>query len=340
MTTSHGDVLDCVGANVALLLARAGVPDPLPALGSQWTFELDGAPEWPLPVLVHTDLERYLLATVGRECGRHHLLAADPIGALHRVVEAAGEVVVYADAYALPWLPMYRRQHVEHTAVVTGMRPESSMVHVLDGYTAATDWGDAAPVDLEVPLDVLAEAIVHCPSAHRLTALSLGAPERAPDNPADLLVANARALTRTVVANRTVTAFADAYRTAGTLPEAWRRFELGCWLVARARAAHVRWLRSTLAVHAGLLPAEFTARFEGLADDWQQASRLAYLTRRRVDRGRPGAPALLDEVATVLQAREQELSLALADRVTIGSSAPVSARSEFSEPRGRQRAAS
>lgn len=308
------DVLDCIAVNLAVLLRRAGLPDTSTALCSQWTFMVDGRERWPVPVLEHTRREVHVERVTGLACRAHDLALDQPVEEIDHLLQTTGGVLVYADAYWLPWLPMYGRQHVEHSAAVT--KVTADMVDITDAYTAATEWGDASYIETRLPREVLARAIRDSRGEHRHRAVTVL--PRAGGPVADacaLLSANVRAVRETVVAGRAIARFAEAYSDLRGDVDQWRAFDLSCWMVARARAAHARWLSRLTGTDRYLVPQGLVDGFDRLARDWQRTSQLAYLNRRKVVAGRSGTAGVAGRISADLQTAEVRLCEQLADHL-------------------------
>jgi hypothetical protein len=279
------------------MLRAVGVTEPLDLLASQLAFDFDEGAGEALPVVGHRDP----LALFG--C--HAIGGPTDIGCL---IAEHGPTLVFADAYELPWLPMYGNQHVEHTAVVTAVSTVGAATS--DGYWADTEWGQARPVVTALSCAVLARAMAANPGRHRAVAATIDA---APPVPAarEALRENARRLDASVVRGKAVERFGRAYADRGDDLDGYRRFELGCWVVARSRAAHRRWLdRVRPAPPAGLVE-----ELDRLAAAWQQASTLAHVTRRRAEAGHRTGSAAAEQVATHMQERESAAARRLAREV-------------------------
>lgn len=304
----HGQFLDCVAVNLSVLLRHLGVEDSSSPFACQWRFTFP-PPAGELPVLEH----RPVLSVMAEQSGYRLAdrdIPRDRVGpGLAELVAGAGPVLLIGDAFSMPWVPYHGHVHMAHSFIVDGVSADARWAEVADGYTNRTEWGDAAPCRTRVAVADLAGIC----SPGEGGALRAGIFERVgPPEPVDAgawLRCNAAAMSGPDAAT-SFTTFADQARLGdGDLPARFEQFVLACWLVARARASHARWLASLARDEATLLPPEFAAAFEeSVVGAWSKVMEFSYIASRRVRQGRAIPPAPFDIVAR--QAGPAELELA------------------------------
>jgi hypothetical protein len=254
--------LDCMQANLAVLGDACHGTGTYLRLGARLTFEPSFDGEFPT-VDAGTDA---LLSTAAPAVGLTVAWRATVGGAELLSRRGEGPLFVVADAYHLPWLPYFRRQHLAHSFVLL---PDA----VIDAYHVDTPDGTARPG--RWPLDgPLTDTLAHLPA----TGVRF---ERSPLGPVDGIgvAAPDRA---------TVDRYVAAYRDAADRVGALSRLSTETWLLARARRLHARWAPD--------------ARVTAHAAAWDRLAEVVYLARRRAERGRAGPPVWADELAALLAA--------------------------------------
>jgi hypothetical protein len=296
------DVMDCVAANVAVLLALRGERDVRWALGSQWHFAFDAdAGEL---LLDRLSLGRQLRLLAGTEL-RRHPIAGPAIPALAALVAANGAVLVYGDAFELPWLPLHRKVHLQHTFVVTALDERVGTAQVLDAYTNRTEHGDACPTSVSADLAAIVAAI------EDEDAMTLHPGEAVASTAREIVEQNCLALLDEIAQRDPIGAFVAHHEHGDDRSSRASELALDCWLVARKRALHGRWL----AVAAGddlAVPATFQHAFaERIVTPWQRAATFAHIAERRVREGR-GAP---DGALRLIERELRDAERTLAERL-------------------------
>lgn len=309
------DLMDCVAANVAVLVSLEGRDDPRRTLGSQWHFAFDAGDDRGTPILDRLSLEEQLRLLAGIELRRHRL--ADPLDALAELLEASDAVLVYGDAYEMPWLPLHRMVHLEHTFVITALDRRAGTATVLDAYTNRTEHGDARPTATVADLaTVLAGSVgpsgaVQALTLHRQDAAGTRA------TPGEIVLGNCRALVEQIAHHDPIAAFAAHHERDGDPLQQAAALALDCWLVARKRALHRRWLG--LADGEISLPAGFEERFaERVVTPWQRAATFAHLAERRARDGRRASGGVLRLVDGDLRDAERTLAEELLGHLEAG----------------------
>ncbi|MDG4795682.1 BtrH N-terminal domain-containing protein [Micromonospora sp. WMMD1082] len=294
-----GARLDCVSDAVAVLLAHRAVPDVRAVFARDWRFELRDMPTGPAQVALPPDDQDERLAR--RTGWRLDWRATDPGTAVDhwRAAPAAdAPIVVVGDAYHLPWLPYYRREHMEHGFVVDGLGTDGT-VHIVDPYENPTEWGRAVPTVTGVDFDTLTPAL----SAGRWAMLTATGTAPEPGDPRGQIAANVAAV-RAAADSRAYERFVADHAPAGRLE--LENLTLQTWLIARNRSLHARWLAD---LPAGATDAGFVARFARIERGWHRAMESAYLALRRVRSGRRAPGAALDALRAATTA-EVELARA------------------------------
>ncbi|HEX5116507.1 MAG TPA: BtrH N-terminal domain-containing protein [Pseudonocardiaceae bacterium] len=188
-------------------------------------------------------------------------------------------VIVVGDAYHLPWLPYHGHEHMDHGFVLTGVR--NGVLLAVDPYDNATEWGKATPLATELPAGQLDAALAD----GRWAVLEPA--ERTDPEPPDNAAAIVAAADGGVYGR-----FLDGHAKAG-LAEL-HNLSLQCWLLARSRGLHARWLAAD-----SKSTSDVSTRFiDHVVPAWQRASELAYVALRRVRSGRRAPTAVLDAVRT------------------------------------------
>jgi hypothetical protein len=302
--------LDCVEVNLAALLQHAGVADVRSPFARDWHFALgaDG-----LPVLRAESVEQAILGDTGWEVVWERCDPARSADVCRGHLAAGRPVLVLGDAHRMSWLPYFGHEHQEHSFLVDGAG--AGELRVADAYANRTEWGDAVPTRTTVDAGELEGIVASLDGPRRgCYAVLVRAGDPAPPEARDVLWANARAILRTVGESDAVAAFAREHAERAADVAAMRRFTLGCWLTARARALHSAWL-------AGLdgLPAELVERFTvEVARGWQHAQELSYVTLQRVARGRAAPTGCFD----LVESRVGPAEVAAAERLLVWLDTP------------------
>jgi len=302
--------MDCVETNLAAQLHLGGLGGVHRVLGSQWHFAFSEGRG-----IAGLELERLTLGEQLRTLGGIEVtdvrLEGDPIAALRQLVEQHGQVLVYADAFALPWLPLHGKERLEHTFLVRGVDPTAETVAIVDTYTNRTPYGDCTPVATDAAAAVVVDAIEALATARSRQALVLSGGTGAPAfSPGPLIAGNAAALLSELRERDAIRRFATHYEQAED-QAALEEFSLACWLVARKRALHHRWLVEVGGLEGEFLPDGFADAFEErVVEGWRRAAAFAYVGARRARAGRVRPGPVYDLVRS-LHAAELELALEL-----------------------------
>ncbi|HEY1570410.1 MAG TPA: BtrH N-terminal domain-containing protein [Pseudonocardiaceae bacterium] len=284
------ELLDCVSDDLALALAVHGVDDVRAPFGVDWRFDLvDTGAEPPRLALPPTDQDVLLGERTGWQPRWHATTAPDAdLSAWATELRYGRPVVLVGDAYHLPWLPYRGHEHMDHGFVLAGVRDDVALV--VDPYDNATEWGRATPLSTELPAGELDAALADGRWAVLEPAERRGA-EQADDAAAIVSAAE----------NGAYQQFLDGHAQAGVVE--LHNLSLQCWLLARSRGLHARWL-----TEHGQSTTDAVSRFAAeIVPAWRRASELAYVALRRVRSGRRAPTAALDAVRT---AADNEVRLA------------------------------
>lgn len=291
-----GSLLDCVSDALALLLAHHGFAEPTAPFSCDWRFDLvdtDGALDHGLD-LPPRDQDDLLAMRTGwrprwRAIGSPH---AD-VAAWSDILAGGSPVVLVGDAFGLPWLPYRGHEHMEHGFVLEGIEPSGpdgdAVLHVVDPYENATQWGRAVPVRTTVQ----AASVLPALDGGRWAVLEPSGEGGAARPLEEVLAANARAILDAAEGG-SYRRFAEQYRPLGVAE--LHHLALQTWLLTRNRGLHRRWLES---VATTALAERFAADVEVT---WQRTSEMAYLALRRVRSGRAAPTGVLAALETAAEA--------------------------------------
>lgn len=294
MSPISAHLFDCIQVNLAALAERRYGEGAELRLGAVLRFQPSPGPDG-LPTVERT-VRQHLADAQGQLGLSARAISHDrPLD----LIDPGPGCFLVADAYYLPWVPYYGKQHIEHSFLL--LARDRDTVTVEDNYFNETPWGSARPGTWHVPSGDLAD-LPGCAVAAELVAV--------PTPPADV---TAR---RELAPPDSVDRYADAYARHPQRAVALRRLTLETWLLARSRKLHAAFLggrpqqgsaqqgraQQGLArqgqAQQGALP---TAHQEQLAA-WDAFTEQVYLASRRVDRGRAEPAGLTDRLAELLHA--------------------------------------
>lgn len=266
------ELFDCLQVNLALLAEHHHGRDTGCRLGTSLTF----APRWDVGSL----------PTVAPSIAQHLDAANRWLGlAVAQVSRAAGAQFVeivsdgavrfcVADAFELPWLPSFGRQHAEHGFLIE--RCDDAWI-ATDAYRNRTPWGEAEPGRWRVQLndvhsfgevEVEVVTLVPAPLAPRPSTVSvdLGA----------------------------VSEYVEAFASCADQTAAVEALTLETWLLVRSRHLHAAARRAR-----GLTcePAELAH-----LERWETLAEQAYIAFRRAARGQADARRVVSELQSLLEA--------------------------------------
>jgi hypothetical protein len=281
-------LLDCLQANVAMVLHLAGVEDLLPVLGAQWWFRL-AAPEAEPELEFEPEADR-----IERLTGLRSVQSVGPPGGIRPPCVAglrAGILpIVVTDAYLLPWVPYARRRHIDHSFVVTDA--DDPCILFTDLYENRTEWGPAVPMDGALDA-ALVTAIDRC---SRTSVNTFAAVHQAAANGEDL-AAELAAANRSALADFRVGDYAAmARRHLASLAGMEALAEI-TWAIDRRRRLYGQWLAAASSQQLDLFPPDFAHRFrQDVEPAWSTVNRFVYLGLRRMRAGRPAGPAVAESI--------------------------------------------
>ncbi|MES4908563.1 MULTISPECIES: acyl carrier protein [unclassified Streptomyces] len=279
MSPVSAHLFDCIQVNLAALAERRYGEGAGLRLGAVLRFQPSPGPDG-LPTVERT-VRQHLADAQGQLGLSARTISHDrPLD----LIDPGPACFLVADAYYLPWVPYYRKQHIEHSFLL--LARDRDTVTVEDNYFNETPWGSARPGTWHVPSGDLAD-LPGCAVAAELVAV--------PTPPADV---TAR---RELAPPDSVDRYADAYARHPQRAVALRRLTLETWLLARSRKLHAAFLGGQAQqgqAQQGALP---TAHQEQSAA-WEAFTEQVYLASRRVDRGRAEPAGLTDRLAELLHA--------------------------------------
>lgn len=269
----RAELLDCVQSNLAVLADHfhgAGTHLRLGSkLSSRWWPGADALPTVDPPVEEElAEAERALGLAVGER--------TTTTGAqLDRLGIAPGRIrYALADAHEMPWLPYFGQQHMAHSFLLIAPDGPNGPWTVVDAYDNDTQWGAAKPGSWTVTGADLAA----------LTRLDLYDITARPD----LAARPEPRIDHVPMAD-----YLAALDQATDRERALHRLTGDTWLLARSRRLH-----ALFAADGGTLDEATAHHVEG----WDKLVTQAYVTYRRVVRGRPEPAGTVARLAELLEA--------------------------------------
>ncbi len=309
------DALDCVAVNVAVLLDFVGIADVRTPFAAEWHFAFEAASEPAHPLLMRSSLAQTVHSYSGCIVDSHTVGIGELIIAGLRELASRGPFLVFGDTYHMPWLPYCGRQHMEHSVIVAGW--DDGDVHIVDAYRIRTEWGEAQPSAATIPAAALLESMETLISDRRGIAWTIRRVDTAPKiDFAAVLRDNADEIRRSLAERHALRAFAGYYQAhSGELPFL-REFTLNCWLVARARLLHARWLQDRAHDCPNVVTPELVEGFQTLVGSWQKASEFAYISLRRRQDGRLPSEAPFHMIVNQLELAEIDAARRLSEALS------------------------
>lgn len=315
-TRVDSELLDCIDDNIAVLLDHLGVVDIRTPFACEWHFQFSPKAEdstSSFPVSQRTPIAERVRVTTGCSIITHRFLESDPLPSVEAHLRRGEPLLVYGDAFAMPWLPYAGRERLEHGFVVDGLSADGEWLHVVDAYSNLTEWGAAVPIKTKVDRSTFLSILAALGNENRYRFDTIEASSgRAAYNAASFLRANSDAISRSVGRGRAIAAFSEYHRQRLADVDAIGAFMLATWTLARARKLHGLWLADLARREPALLPESWPARFLAeIAGPWGNLQELAYLLFRRVRRGRSAPSTCFDLLENTLQAAEAEAAAEL-----------------------------
>ncbi|HEY0604757.1 MAG TPA: hypothetical protein VGD58_17700 [Herpetosiphonaceae bacterium] len=316
-TDTDSAYLDCLNDNLAVLLDHLGVRDTRTPFACQWYFDFDPAAAAHGPILESLSVEELIREQTGCTLQKCEFERGHAVEQCSAFVERGQPVLVFGDAFLMPWLPYFGREHMDHSFIVDGISADHKLLHLVDAYTNRTEWGMAAPTETCLPALAL-EPITqdldspHCGSFWLMQQTA----EAAPADVGALLRRNAEQMRVQARPGGPLTAFCRHYAQAITDAPAVKDFTLACWLVARARAYHQLWLSDVARAQPDLLDPGFVDLFKrDVAQPWQRVSEFAYILFRRVSQGRTPPETCFQMLAQTVRPQEEQAAILLAEQL-------------------------
>ncbi len=316
-TDSDSAYLDCLNDNLAVLLDHLGAPDTRTPFACQWYFDFDPADADHGPILANLSVEDLIREQTGCTLHKYQFERGRAVEQCSTFVKDGQPVLVFGDAYLMPWLPYFGREHMEHSFIVDGISADHKLLHIVDAYTNRTEWGMAAPTETCLPALGLEPITQDFDSPHRGSFWIMQ--QTATATPADvgaLLKRNAEQMRVQARSDGPLALFCQHYAQAITDVPAVKAFTLACWLVARARAYHQLWLSDIARAQPDLLDQRFVDLFaQDVVQPWQRVSEFAYILFRRVSQGRKPPDTCFQMLAETVRPQEERSAILLAEQL-------------------------
>lgn len=309
--------LDCLNDNLAVLLDHLGVADLRTPFACQWFFDFEPQRQPHSLLLERVAVEDLIREQAGCTITRHRLDNQSAVAICEDYLQQGQPVLLFGDAYLMPWLPYFGREHMEHSFIIDGISADRQLLHIVDAYENRTEWGRAAPTATCLPTQALQRLTegLEWPNAGMLLVLRKTLPTCPPDT-IELLQCNAAQISAQQV-QQPVARFSQYYRAAAQDPAVAKEFALACWLVARARAYHQLWLADRAREQPELLDQRFVELFsEAVVEPWQRVSEFAYILLRRVSRGRAAPDSCFEMLEQTVQPNEIRVAQELAQHMS------------------------
>jgi hypothetical protein len=204
---------------------------------------------------------------------------------------------------------------MEHSVIVAGW--DDGDVHIVDAYRIRTEWGEAQPSATTIPAAALLESMEALISDRRGIAWTIRRVDMAPKiDFAAVLRDNADEIRRSLAERHALRAFASYYQAHSEKLPLLREFTLNCWLVARARLLHARWLQDRAHDCPNVVTPELVEGFQTLVGSWQKASEFAYISLRRRQDGRQPSEAPFHMIVNQLELAEIDAARRLAEALS------------------------
>lgn len=315
-TGTDSAYLDCLNDNLAVLLDQLGVRDVRTPFACQWYFDFDPAAARG-PVLESLPVEELIREQTGCTLQTFQFERGRAVEQCGDLVQRGQPVLVFGDAYLMPWLPYFGREHMEHSFIVDGISADHKLLHIVDAYTNRTEWGMAEPTATCLPALGL-EPIIHdfdSPHSGSFWIMRQTATATAADFGA-LLKRNADQMSGQAREDGPLAVFCRYYAQAITDVPAIKAFTLACWLIARARAYHHLWLSDVVRARPDLLDPGFADLFaQDVVQPWQRVSEFAYILFRRVSQGRTPPDTCFQMLAQTVRPQESRAAALLAEQL-------------------------
>jgi hypothetical protein len=310
--------LDCLNDNLAVLLDYLGVTDIRTPFACQWYFDFDPSAHDRRPILESFPVEDFIRQHTGCSIKKSQFERGRAVETCSELVQRGQPVLVFGDAFLMPWLPYFGQEHMEHSFIVDGISADQQVLHIVDAYYNRTEWGTATPTATYLPVMGL-EPIIHnveSPHGGAFWTMQQDGPAHAVDFLA-LLQRNAEQMGMQARDAGPLSRFCQHYAEAIRDASAIKEFTLACWLVARARGYHHLWLSDVASTHPNLFDPTFVDRFsQDVVAPWQRVSEFAYILFRRVSQGRTPPDTCFRMLAETIQPNEARLASDLAEQLT------------------------
>lgn len=312
--------LDCVDDNVAVLLKYAGHGDTRTPFACEWHFAFASATH--TVAVFRTPIEDRIARWTPYRLVRERV-GGDVIAWCRDRVVSSGPILLYGDAYFMPWLVYAGHQHIEHSFLVDAVTADDG-VRIVDAYCNRTTWGDIRPTECWISHKTFLECVQTLETPMSATSARV---ERTDMRPGAELVAelrtNAAAMLAAAAEQGAMSAFVDAYTTAISDSAFVTRFVLDCWLAVRVRGLHALWLTDIAEQRPDIIAPRLAERFRvDVVSAWQRVNELAFLMQRRVSLGRSAPAGALDWIREAVIPAERKVAVELSEHLAVTTDSP------------------
>ncbi|MGF7050447.1 hypothetical protein J2T13_004985 [Paenibacillus sp. DS2015] len=274
--------LDCVCDNIAVLLQNKGIEDANDIFASSWYFDFSIEQNYDVPSLDFMSLSDRLLRYTGYNFTRNIFYSKSYRETIYELLKLERPLIVFGDTYYMPWLAYYEKEHHEHTCIISGIDLQKDTVTIIDAFQNRTPWGDISPQIVEVPIEALVRAIEYLRTPeYRSYYYLLKENDPDPISYIHILNTNQKLILQKVMKENTIHQFSNYYREKFLDHEEAQKFVLSCWLSARARANHYKWLSK---LDNNLISDDLIKKFnKNIVLPWRQVSEYSFILSQKID---------------------------------------------------------
>ncbi|RJX37517.1 hypothetical protein D3P09_21275 [Paenibacillus pinisoli] len=276
--------LDCIHDNIAVLLHHGGILNADHIFASTWYFDFIADETAVTPIVPKLDYlalpER--ISYAGFELTEKKFREGDYISTITDLLAQGNPLIVFGDAFYMPWLHYYSREHHEHTIIIAGINSATKKIAIIDAFQNLTPWGTIHRQKKEISLTVLIEAIEKLQTTKRKSYYLLNkiGPQTSLGNEIIMNI-NSERIIQKVGEEQTISKFSSYYKERFMSREYLDQFVYSCWLTARARVNYHKWMSYIDSkMNTVSLINEF---YETIVKPWNQVSTFAYVLSVKLD---------------------------------------------------------